>query len=199
MSAEEERELVRLWREELDEDMLNALVNAHRPMLENMARRLSSHHFGLLIEYGILGLRIAATHQRSSKTKKGKLAGFDPSKGRFSTYGRHVAERFMVAAAQAMGGVVIVKGLRDVDDAIVIYGDRFSECLGPRFEDKKEEFAAWAKTPIPIEIGRERANYIERPNEIAEIGPRVAMVDYDDFRLWGVPVPGGLEPLPGHI
>src|SRR5262249_20301028 len=104
-----------------------------------------------------------------------------------------------VAAAQAMGGVVIVKGLRDVDDAIVIYGDRFSECLGPRFEDKKEEFTAWAKTPVPIEIERERANYIERPNELAEIGPRVAMVDYAHLRLCGVRVPGVLQPLPAHI
>jgi hypothetical protein len=198
--AEEERELIRLWREELDENMLDALVNAFRPKLVNMAKKLSQRHSGLLIEYGVLGLKIAAGPQRPSKTKKGKLAGFDPSRGfRFITFASRVAYRFMSAAMQAMGGVVIVKGLRDVDDAIVIAGDYFSECLGPRYEDSVEEFREWAKTPIPFEIEGDRVNYVARSDELAGISPRVAMVDYDDFRLWGIPAPTGLDALPGYI
>jgi hypothetical protein len=180
----QEELLVLWWRADLSENALNALVESHRPMVVSMARRLNQRHLALLVEYGMLGLRIAATQQRPSKTKKGKMAGFDPAKGyRFSTYARCVAARYMTAAVQAMR--------YEADD--------FSECLGPRYEDSVEEFRAWAKTPIPIEIERERANYIERPNEIAEVAPRVRMVDYDDFKLWGLPSPGSLEALPGYI
>jgi hypothetical protein len=196
----QEELLVIWWRADLAEHALTALVESHRPMVVSMARRLNQRHLALLVEYGMLGLRIAATQQRPSKTKKGKMAGFDPAKARFSTYSRRVARRFMAAAEQAMGGVVIVKGLRLVDDAIVITGDYFNECLGPRFEDRKEEFDAWARTPIPLEV-EQRANYVERTDEeIAELLPKVAMVNYDDFKLLALPSLGSrYEPLPGYI
>jgi hypothetical protein len=52
-----------------------------------------------LIEYGMLGLRIAAEPPRPSRTKKGKLVGFDPTQGyRFSTYARSYADKEMRAA-----------------------------------------------------------------------------------------------------
>jgi hypothetical protein len=198
VSAEEERELVRLWREELDEDMLDALVNSFRPLLEKMAKKISYRHYEVLIEYGILGFRIAASPQRPSKTKKGKLAGFDPASGfRFSTYASRVAHRLMSAAALAMR-----------DDA-----DVFSECLAPRFEDSKQEFDAWAKTPIPTWIERHAAemealNHEESCKrwwqirlkvqamaraEDCDLGMRI--VDYDHFRLWPVPVLGARQDI----
>jgi hypothetical protein len=165
----QEELLVIWWRANFAENALNALVEAHRPMVISMAKRLNRRHLRLLVEYGMLGLRIAAGPQRPSKTKKGKLAGFDPAKGyRFSTYGRRVAARYMAAAVQAMR----------------FDADTFSECLGPRFEDKPEEFAAWAKTPIPVEIRRrvrDERHFRRRPSEIAEIGPQLVISDYDAF------------------
>ena len=94
--------LVEWWREGLAENALTALVEAHRPMVVNMAQKFVGARRKLLIEYGMLGLRIAAVRQRASKTKKGEMAGFDPAKGfRFNTYARRVVERYMVAADQA--------------------------------------------------------------------------------------------------
>jgi hypothetical protein len=58
----------------------------------------------VLVEYGMLGLRVAAAPPRPSKTKKGAMVGFDPSKGhRFSTYARPYAKKEMTAA---VGGYV---------------------------------------------------------------------------------------------
>jgi hypothetical protein len=191
----QEELLVLWWRADLNETALTALVEAHRPMVVSMARKLSRWHFGLLTEYGMLGLRVAAGPQRPSKTKKGKLAGFDPAKARFNTYARSVALRFMTAAVLAMRGVRIMKPLRMVTDAIVIYGDLFSECVGPRFEDSVEEFARWAKTPVPIAVER-RA--LAQPSDDARWSRKAkalalphslgcCTVNYDKFRLSAVP------------
>jgi hypothetical protein len=47
----------------------------------------------------MFGLRIAAEPPRPSRTKKGKLVGFDVNGGvRFSTYARHYADKEMRAA-----------------------------------------------------------------------------------------------------
>jgi hypothetical protein len=55
-----------------------------------------------LIEYGMLGLRIAAQPPRPSETKKGKMVGFDPAQGnRFSTYARAGARKEMQKALAA--------------------------------------------------------------------------------------------------
>ena len=49
-----------------------------------------------LVEYGMFGLRIAAAPVRPSKTKKGKLVGFDSTKEyRFSTFARPYANKEM--------------------------------------------------------------------------------------------------------
>ena len=199
----QEELLVLWWRVDLNESALNALVEAHRELVEKMAKKLSLRHYRLLAEYGLLGLRVAAGPQRPSKAKKGKLAGFDPAKGyRFNTYAMRVAHRYTTAALQAMR----------------YEADVFSECLGPRFEDSKQEFDAWAVRPIPTEIRRVRDDaeaecrarfhlrtfHRSRPSsfwadEIAELAspysPQAAMVDYDEFRLWPVPVLGARQDI----
>ena len=102
LTREVELELVRRWRENGDEMALERLVGAHRPMVVNMARhRIRSNGTSLtaLIEYGMLGVRLAAEPPRPSQTKKAKMVGFDPATGhRFSTYARHHADKQMRAA-----------------------------------------------------------------------------------------------------
>jgi hypothetical protein len=123
----QEELLVLWWRVDLAENALTALVEAHRPMVVTMAQKYTGANRKLLIEYGMLGLRLAATRQWASGNKKGAKAGFDPSKGyQFNTYARHQAERLMREAAQ-----------RDPEPP-------------KREQDTKGEFAAWAETPITI-------------------------------------------------
>ena len=102
LTREVELELVRRWRENGDEMALDRLVGAHRPMVVNMARhrqRLNGTSLAALVEYGMLGVRLAAEPPRPSQTKKAKVVGFDPATGhRFSTYARHHADKQMRAA-----------------------------------------------------------------------------------------------------
>ena len=101
ITPEIERELIRAYHEDGDLDALDWLVEAHRPMVVRMAKskwRGKGTTLKALVEYGMLGLRLAAEPPRPSLTKKGKLVGFDPSKGRFSTYARHHADKEMRAA-----------------------------------------------------------------------------------------------------
>lgn len=89
-----ERELIRAYHEDGDLDALDHLVESHRPMAVREARKLNRGDLPLaaLVEYGMLGLRIAAGPARPSKTKKGKSVGFDPDAGnRFNTYARKYA------------------------------------------------------------------------------------------------------------
>jgi hypothetical protein len=159
----QEELLVLWWRVDLSENALNALVEAHRPMVVSMAQKNVGTKRKLLIEYGMFGLRLAATRQWANGRKKGATAGFDPAKGyRFSTYARHQAKRLMREAAR---------------------GDRY----GPpqHLQDTKTEFADWSASPIPIEIERQRANLPrwEPWDEIAEIGPQLRVgQDYDFAR-----------------
>ena len=75
-------------------------------MVVRMAKHKYRHNgtsLKALVEYGMLGLRLAAAPPRPSLTKKGKLVGFDPSNGyRFSTYARPYAEKEMRAALADM-------------------------------------------------------------------------------------------------
>jgi hypothetical protein len=102
LTREVELELVRRWHENGDERALDWLVGAHRPMVVRMAKnRIRTNGISLqaLVEYGMLGLRIAVDPPRPSQTKRGKIVGFDPSKGhRFSTYARYYADKEMRAA-----------------------------------------------------------------------------------------------------
>ena len=102
VTAEIERQLIRAYHEDGDLDALDWLVEAHRPMVVRMAKhkcRRNGTSLKALVEYGMLGLRLAAEPPRPSLTKKGKLVGFDPSNGnRFSTYARPYAEKEMRAA-----------------------------------------------------------------------------------------------------
>jgi hypothetical protein len=99
LTREREVELVRRYREDGDLDARDELVGAHRPMVVAMAQpmwRGNRTPLDTLIEYGMFGLRIAAEPLRPSLTKKGKMVGFDPTKGsRFSTYARHKALQWM--------------------------------------------------------------------------------------------------------
>ena len=47
----------------------------------------------------MLGLQIAANRVRPNRKKKGSMVGWDPAKGRFSTYARGEADRLMREAA----------------------------------------------------------------------------------------------------
>jgi hypothetical protein len=104
ISHEVETELVRRYHEDGDLDALEQLVEAHRPMVVHMAKHRRGMPRKVLVEYGMLGLRLAAEPPRPSLTKKGKTVGFDPAEGhRFGTYARHYADKEMNAA---LGGYV---------------------------------------------------------------------------------------------
>ena len=102
VTVEIERQLIRAYHEDGDLDARDWLVEAHRSMVVRMAMhkyRRNGTSLKALVEYGMLGLRLAAEPPRPSLTKKGKLVGFDPSNGnRFSTYARPHAEKEMRAA-----------------------------------------------------------------------------------------------------
>jgi hypothetical protein len=89
-----------------------------RPMVVRMAKhryRGNGTSLAALVEYWMLGVRLAAEPPRPSLTKKGKLVGFDPSKGyRFSTYARE------------NGGCVLVYGT----DGKIKAAEVFSASLG---------------------------------------------------------------------
>jgi hypothetical protein len=152
----QEAQFVQWWREDYAENVLTALVEAHRPMVVHMAMKRVGTDRKLIIEYGMFGLRIAASPQWSSRKKKGALAGYDPEKGPFNTYARYFAERFMIAAAQAMGGIRTIKGKR-----CVVKADKRGYFSEPPSEDTITEFREWAATPIPDEIELERARLPE--------------------------------------
>jgi hypothetical protein len=106
LTPEVELELIRAYHEDGDLDALERLVGAHRPMVVSMAKNMWRGDIKLkaLVEYGMLGLRIAAEPPRPSLTKKGKMAGFDVSRGaRFGTFARREARKQMLAA---IGGYV---------------------------------------------------------------------------------------------
>jgi hypothetical protein len=102
VTPELEAALVRAYREDGDLDALNWLVGAHRKMVVTMAQNkqvVDQRQRKALIEYGMLGLRLAAEPIRPSLTKAGEMVGFDPEgEGRFSTYARAYAEKAMKAA-----------------------------------------------------------------------------------------------------
>jgi hypothetical protein len=102
LTREDELGLIRRYHNDGDLEALERLVEAHRPMVVRMAKhkwRGNGTNLAALIEYGMLGLRIAAEPPRPSRTKKGKLVGFDPTQGyRFSTYARSYADKEMRAA-----------------------------------------------------------------------------------------------------
>jgi hypothetical protein len=101
LTPEIELELVCRFREHGDLEALDQLVGAHRPMVVHMAKYLPRGDVPLnvLVEYGLVGLRAFAQPMRPSKTKKGKMVGFDPSLGhRFGTLGREWAKKEMMAA-----------------------------------------------------------------------------------------------------
>jgi DNA-directed RNA polymerase specialized sigma subunit len=102
LTREDELELIRRYHEYRDLEALERVVEAHRPMVVRMAKhrwRANGTSLAALVEYGMLGLRIAAGPPRPSRTKKGKLVGFDFARGdRFSTYARNYADKEMRAA-----------------------------------------------------------------------------------------------------
>jgi hypothetical protein len=127
LSPELEIELIRRYRDDGDLDALEHLCGAHRRMVVAMAQRKFRGRLKLkmLIEYGMLGVRIPAEPLRPSKTKKGVMVGFDPAKGYcFNTIARHYAKNEMNRA---------LNDLRPPQN----------------LQDTKKEFDAWAKTPIP--------------------------------------------------
>jgi hypothetical protein len=102
LTRDDELELIRRYHENADLEALERLIEAHRPMVVRMAKhrwRANGTSLTALVEYGMLGLRIAAAPPRPSRTKKGRLVGFDPTQGhRFSTYARSYADKEMRAA-----------------------------------------------------------------------------------------------------
>jgi DNA-directed RNA polymerase sigma subunit (sigma70/sigma32) len=66
LTPEIEIELVRAYREDGDLDALEWLVEAHRPMVVRMAKHRSRGNTPLkaLVEYGMMGLRVAAQPRR---------------------------------------------------------------------------------------------------------------------------------------
>jgi hypothetical protein len=102
LTRDDELELIRTYHENADLEALERLIEAHRPMVVRMAKhrwRANGTSLAALIEYGMLGLRVAAAPPRPSRTKKGRLVGFDPAQGhRFSTYARSYADKEMRAA-----------------------------------------------------------------------------------------------------
>ena len=96
LTRDVELELIRRYHEHGDEEALEQLVGAHRPMVVGMAKNMwrCTTPLKALVEYGMMGLRIAAEPPRPSLTKKGKMAGFDVSKGtRFGTFARREARK----------------------------------------------------------------------------------------------------------
>jgi hypothetical protein len=162
----QEIELLQWWLEDYSENALNALCEVHRQMVVTMAQKYVGAPRKIIIEYGMFGLRIAANRQRPNRKKKGKMAGYDPAKGRFSTCARKSAERFMRAADQAM---------RLAPDARGYFWE-------PPLADTVTELGKWAATPIPIE--NERADNVEPPKRwidelIDETKPAVRTFDFD--------------------
>jgi hypothetical protein len=76
------------------------LADAHRQMVATMAMCMwrGDIRLNVLIEYGMLGLSLAAQPPRPSKTKKDQTVGFDPAKGKFGTYARSYAKKEMARA-----------------------------------------------------------------------------------------------------
>ena len=151
--AQIERWLIELWRGECfeldgvkvwtalpNESALNALCEAHRPMVVNMAQGYIGTKRKIVIEYGMFGLRLAPSPQWPNRKKKGSMAGYDPTKARFNTFARHQARRFMDIAAA---------GLSTLPDR-----ERAWPLLLPRFEDSVTESREWAETPIPSDHPR---------------------------------------------
>ena len=79
----QERELLRRWRENPDHTALSAHCEAHRPMVARMAQKYVGANRKIIIEYGMFGLRFAASPQWPNRKKKGAMAGYDPAKARF--------------------------------------------------------------------------------------------------------------------
>jgi hypothetical protein len=137
LTAEAELELIRGYHDTGDKEALKRLVGAHRPMVVRMAKHMwrTGVPLNVLVEYGMLGLPIAAQPPRPSKTKKGAMVGFDPSTGnRFGTYARPYAAKEMRAA---------------------IADDVYEPLVKPEFEQKATvEFEEWStaeslKGPLP--------------------------------------------------
>lgn len=142
----QELDLALRWREDFDHVALTALIESYRPMVVNMAQRYVGANRKVIIEYGVFGLRMAVSAR-----------GYDPNGSRLGgEYARDRVRRFMRAAANAMGGVITVKGRGHVVEADG--RGSFYEELRP-LEDGVEKFREWAETPIPPE------------NERAEPGP----------------------------
>ena len=100
----DELDLIRAYHEDGDLDALDRLVGAHRPMVVRTAKNMwrGTVKLKALVEYGMLGLRIAAQPPRPSKSKKGAMVGFDPLKGSFSTYARPYAKKEMQMAVSGL-------------------------------------------------------------------------------------------------
>jgi hypothetical protein len=91
-----------------------------------------------LIEYGVYGLRYAASTPWLNRKKKGSMAGYDPAKGRFGTYAINQAKWFMRQAVSAASKRPDQEGAWPL--------------LLPRFVDKITEFREWAATEISTEV-----------------------------------------------
>src|SRR5262245_24122179 len=102
LAVEAERELVRRYQKNGDEEALEQLVGAYRPMLVSMARSMwrgNGTKLQAVIEYGVMGMKTCAHAPRPSLTKKGEMVGFDLTKGyRFGTYARREALAWMKEA-----------------------------------------------------------------------------------------------------
>ena len=102
LTREVELSSSRRWREEWRRDGVGA--TCRRASSDGGQHGQASHpqngtSLAALIEYGMLGVRLAAEPPRPSQTKKAKMVGFDPATGhRFSTYARHHADKQMRAA-----------------------------------------------------------------------------------------------------
>ena len=131
LTREIEERLVQRYHETGCEHFATLLVEPYRPMAIGIAKKRRPGNGTKLharTEYGMFGLRIAAQPSRPSKTKKGKLVGYDPSTGyRFGTYARAYAEK------------EIQRALWDFD-------------LPSNLADTQAEFKAWAASPIPEEV-----------------------------------------------
>jgi hypothetical protein len=140
LTRELELELIRRYHEDGNVEALEWLVEAHRPMVVRMAKhrwRGNGTSLAALVEYGMLGLRIAAAPPRPSRTKKGKLVGFDPTRGyRFSTYARSYADKEMRAAlADDPGPVVNPEFEQKATAAIETWGEASEEEWGKEEDD----------------------------------------------------------------